>query len=501
MKKTLIVLFSIMILVGALSANGAKEAEASTGPVNLTWLTGVWTNEVDSKGYLKAAALELLNVDLTLNVMPAAQLGQKAQVMITGGDYPEILTLHYGPNSTYKQWADQGVFVGLDKYWNDYPGLVEGFPEEETLKTCRVNGELYMIPILMSSARFNFSLRQDWLDNLGMEVPTTIDEYYQVAKAFREGDPDGDGKKNTYAFGMDKLGGSGPEFILPAFGIEGTFREYYLDDSGKIVPNILHPNAKEALAFLQKCFQEELLYPDSIAQIYGQSRSDFKGGKTGSFLELNESSAEIDSIIQVTDPNAKVVRAEPLHDSEGNQTWFLYSPVWRGNVITQKADSEEKIRGALSLMDWMVGDGSEMRMFGPEGAYWTNRTSSGNPILEGEKLEQFNADGYKSYNVMIRPNKTEAFILAENWGNPSEFNMIKDAFKMYEAYGVYSPATGITTPTMIEMGATLEQIILAGTFDIIAGGKPVSYLDSVIKEWSSKGGTKMLQEMNAEYKK
>ena len=43
--------------------------------------------------------------------------------------------------------------------------------------------------------------RQDWLTKLNLQVPTTVDEYYNVATAFASQDPDGNGKKDTYAFG------------------------------------------------------------------------------------------------------------------------------------------------------------------------------------------------------------------------------------------------------------------------------------------------------------
>lgn len=501
MRKTIIGALLVLLALAPVWGAGQQEAATEEGPVSLNWLVGVWANQVDPNGYFAEAAKEALNVDITIDAMPAAQLTQKTQVLIAGGDYPEMLMM--GPSVSYKQWATQGLFVQLDEYWNDYPGLVSGYPEDLCLVPVRVNGGLYMVPVTLAPSRFNFMVREDWLANVGMDFPTTIEEFYEVAKAFREDDPDNDGQKNTYAFGMDKFGGTTVGIINPGFGIPGNFQGYHIDANGEVQANFLHANAKDALAFLKRCYEEGLLDPDSVTKIYAEQEKDFLAGRTGISLGNNSKAPFIEDQLKASIPSGEIAFGDPLVSDDGKQVWQFYSPVWRGNVITQKADTEAKIRGALSLLDWMIGDGHETTLFGPEGVYWTERGSHGKPLLVGDGLARWSrsGEGYHELRLCASDNDIESYINPDLWADENKVAVQLEAFQRYEPFAVYDPTIGITTPTMVDVGATLSELILAGVFEIIVGGEPVSYLDTVIEEWDARGGSKMLGEIDAEYRR
>ena len=73
-------------------------------------------------------------------------------------------------------------------------------------------------------------IRKDWLDNLGLEVPTTLDELFDVMYAFTYNDPDGNGKNDTWGYGAfieettyESYPGRRFEPLMGAFGVEGTW--------------------------------------------------------------------------------------------------------------------------------------------------------------------------------------------------------------------------------------------------------------------------------------
>ena len=93
------------------------------------------------------------------------------------------------------------------------------------------NGKSYGLASTGSIAKNEgLLIRKDWLDKLGLKVPTTTDELMAVMKAFTFNDPDGNGKADTYGYGAfieitnyEADLGRRFEPILGAFGVDGTW--------------------------------------------------------------------------------------------------------------------------------------------------------------------------------------------------------------------------------------------------------------------------------------
>ena len=67
-------------------------------------------------------------------------------------------------------------------------------------KNASIDGKLYGIYRERPLSRQGIVIRKDWLDNLGLDMPKTVDELYETAKAFTEKDPDQNGKNDTIGF-------------------------------------------------------------------------------------------------------------------------------------------------------------------------------------------------------------------------------------------------------------------------------------------------------------
>lgn len=101
-------------------------------------------------------------------------------------------------------------------------------------------------------------IRQDWLDNLGLEAPTTIDEFEEVIRAFTEDDPDGNGEKDTYGFTYegDTIYNNGwcadPVTIFSVYTGKNLPGQWQEDEDGKLVYGSLDEGNKKALERLAK---------------------------------------------------------------------------------------------------------------------------------------------------------------------------------------------------------------------------------------------------------
>ena len=92
-------------------------------------------------------------------------------------------------------------------------------------------------------------IRQDWLDNLGLKMPTTIEELKEVARAFTEDDPDGNGQNDTYGLAVD-----GVEVLTKSIGtLEGFFECFGLYPGSDAMTFMDDGNGKVCLLYTSRC--------------------------------------------------------------------------------------------------------------------------------------------------------------------------------------------------------------------------------------------------------
>ncbi len=140
-------------------------------------------------------------------IVPQDQFNTKWNLTIASGNLPDVMRMNV---RQFQELSTADAILDVTKYVDEYASpalewlyeLDEGFTRDAST----VNGKLYSVPITGTSPNNTplLWIRKDWLDRVGLEVPTTIDEFMEVARAFRNNDPDGNGKKDTYGLAMNK---------------------------------------------------------------------------------------------------------------------------------------------------------------------------------------------------------------------------------------------------------------------------------------------------------
>lgn len=148
--------------------------------------------------------------------------------------------------------------------WNVYadkiPSVLENMGEDQIAYYTTEDGKLRALGGMPGGQIWSFMIRQDWLDNLGLEMPTTPDELLEVMKAFTFDDPDGNGVDDTYGF-TAAGGGSG-------IGELGNFQlmfgnpNFYITDEKTVSHPILDGSYKEFLDFAKRIVDEKVIDPD-----------------------------------------------------------------------------------------------------------------------------------------------------------------------------------------------------------------------------------------------
>lgn len=247
-----------------------------------------WNSTIQFEEYEKRLGLKL---DATTYTNEA--WSSKVTLMLAGNEMPDILAMGNSPmsRSDLEKYAADGYFLDLSKYLDLMPHLkeyMELYPEYAKAITAN-DGSIYGLTYLndwCTSTLYPYVfLSQSWLDNVGMERPETLDDLYQVLKAFKEQDANGNGDPDDEI----PMGLAGSTYfaselpILWAFGINS--RDYaffeHADENGKVGLWDASDNYKAFLKYMNKLYEEELINQDAYVIDPEELKSMAEDGKIG----------------------------------------------------------------------------------------------------------------------------------------------------------------------------------------------------------------------------
>lgn len=293
------------------------------------------------------------NVHIDWIQVPDKEATEKLNVLMAGGNYPEIILNGSFSNAQQLLYGQQGIFQPLNDLIEEYGFYVsKAFDEYETVKDDLIlpDGNIYSLPIINDvyhgSAGQKMWIYMPWLEKLDLEMPTNTEEFYQVLKAFKTDDPNENGKKDEIP-----LAGAitGPQtgidgFIMCAF-IYNDMENRLIVEKGKIDAVYNKPEWREGLRYMHKLYKEELLAPESFTQ----DRDQFQQmGENPEVVLLGAASSLFPGVfteVSLASPSGRWLEYKsvpPLKGPDGCQI-TRYSPV-RGNshfTITDKCKDPE----------------------------------------------------------------------------------------------------------------------------------------------------------------
>jgi putative aldouronate transport system substrate-binding protein len=252
-----------------------------------TYENNIWTRRYkDDLGII-------ISIDFTADGSSGAY-NNRLNLALASGDLPDIVS--EVPYQLFRQAVDGGLVTDITEIYDQYAGermkaIKQRYPA--AFDYASVNGRLYGMAGLNDNRQFATVLwiRDDWLKNLGLDAPTTIDELVEVARAFTFKDPDGNGLNDTYGLGLQN-GLVSANFghitgILSAFGVPAYEHSlYYREENGKINFSYLNPGTKDALRLVQRMYREGLVDPEFNVKDTNKYADDIASGKVGMHFGL-----------------------------------------------------------------------------------------------------------------------------------------------------------------------------------------------------------------------
>jgi putative aldouronate transport system substrate-binding protein len=221
--------------------------------VGIAWPTIVYPEGDDiNNNVWKRAYQSKYGITVTNEwAVPSDQYEQRVNLMLSSGDLPDYFQ---ASPTQFKQLADEDRIMDVTDVYNNATDRVKNAVTEGgpvPLDSATIDGRIMAIPH-STVAREGASVlwvRKDWLEAVGMEPPTTIDELLAVAEAFVSQDVNGQG--NAVGLGLDNQ----LDYASGFFAGHGAYRGIWLDDgSGALAYSSIQPPVKEALGKLQALY-------------------------------------------------------------------------------------------------------------------------------------------------------------------------------------------------------------------------------------------------------
>ena len=247
-------------------------------------------SEMETLNYIA----DQLNIDIEWIVVGADGWEERVNLMFASGDLPDIIMKGSIPNLS--RVVEDGQLVAVDELMDAYSTglkpLLEQYPSVDTAARA-ADGKLYAIPGINTlsanlTSHRNLWINQTWMDNLGLETPTTTEELLDVLRAFRDEDADGDGNPNNeIPYTVEDSGATHtarPDIIAGLFGLYSNFGydNVQLVD-GKVSFLKTDEVWKQVLQYMNVMYAEGLLDNEVFTQTSDMSIGKISSGNIGVF--------------------------------------------------------------------------------------------------------------------------------------------------------------------------------------------------------------------------
>ncbi|MCD7820502.1 MAG: extracellular solute-binding protein [Lachnospiraceae bacterium] len=349
---------------------------------------------------------------------PLNQGSEQFSFLLADGNLPDLMEyswINY-PGGPEKAIQD-GVIYELTDIMNEYCPNLKKYLEEnpdidKMIKTDE--GHYYCFPFIRGDESLcntiGLMLRQDWLDVLGMDVPSTIDEWHEVLVAFR--DQMGADSPFSYEYTMGALTNANP--FAYAFG---TCREFYLGEDGQVHFGPAEDGYKQYLELFHQWYAEGLLDQNLATLSLDQVSAKITTGEAGASIGWAGSrmGTWINTAVQ-TNPDYMLVCAPYPTLSKGDDPEMgQIDNQYPGQGCVAITTSCTEIEAAARLLDYAYSEEGHMLFnFGIKGESYV--MIDGYPTFADEVIN--NADGWsvaQSLSAYIRGNYNGPFVQDERY--------------------------------------------------------------------------------------
>lgn len=343
---------------------------------------------------------EKTNVKMNITTLSLSELEEKTNLMLSAGDYPDVF---FKAGGTAEKYISQDIIQPLEDYMEtyapNYTALIEALPGGWADVTSG-DGHIYSfyrVSTEQNAAPFSIPymyINTQWLENLGLEMPHDPDSFYEVMKAFKEQDADGDGDATNEVPLIFAGGNIIPvDDILPYFGfnMESFTSGWALsEDESTVEYYAITDRYKEALAYMAKLYQEGIMHKDSLTLTHDQVESMAQSGTAiGCFVAWDPQYTIGAYDASLSYEENLVTQYKGMTPWDGGKATSASTLASGGMYITDKCERPEVV---VAWTDLLYSEETTMLSnYGKEGITFN--------FVEDGKAELINVDGLVNSNT------------------------------------------------------------------------------------------------------
>ncbi|HIT09029.1 MAG TPA: extracellular solute-binding protein [Candidatus Merdivicinus faecavium] len=358
------------------ASTGTSESSESEEPTTIRIFNRLNAEVAVEDNPLLAEIENRLNLVIEYEAPPINNYNERLQITMASGDLPDIIYNWGGADSNYEQWAADGLLAELDDYIPNYENIVANVPESmmEAMRSTNT-GKIHAIAKPNMVNYWGMVINQQWLDNLDLEVPTTLDEFKEVMHAFTYDDPDGNGVDDTYGFSTAVTGTAVDiPYISNAFGLGDV-----VDKDGNPSTRYCRTEYIDYLEFLRECYLDGSFDPEYFTNAYMADAEKLRAQTIGAYSSFQTGVHQQLAYMDEETCLSTFTYAAPLENVyTGKPTVYSAPPIWGCWMISADADVEK----CLELIDWGNGDeGFVLMNLGIEGVDYESYDAEAHSVV------------------------------------------------------------------------------------------------------------------------
>ena len=409
MKKLLALALTLCLVLAAIPASAAELLSAAdTYPLNstkkITWYVQdgmepheAYANYTESPFHM--GLIENLGVDIEFMFPTTGTDGGvfTNTLLADPDDLPEIMKGYFMDNANL--YLEDGLIWDLTPYIQEYAPAYYAWLQtnpayDRAMKTD--NGQYYAFGFFREDGGWNDTylgpvVRKDWLEECGLEIPTTIAEFENMIRVFNEKY----GAKFSFAYSRFQSAG-----LQGSFGAYGTADVSYFVKDGKVGLGQAQPEYRTYMTWLNKLWDEGLMDQDVLTlddtSIKAKIHNDQVGVAITSMGQVNLWNKEREA-----DGKEAIWIGIPYPKDENGEISSVFGGFGIGThttVITKAAD-EETMKLCLQILDYAyTAEGFLYWNYGTEGVSWNWDESTGLPAFTALVNDDPASDPMRKYN-------------------------------------------------------------------------------------------------------
>jgi putative aldouronate transport system substrate-binding protein len=481
---------SASLLAGcANQGEAAKGADA--GPQTITIMANLYTTEVPSDRIEKLLE-EKTGTQLEIQWVPDGSYEEKLNAAFATGTLPKVTYLKNQTSlNLFRDAIRNNQFWEVGTLLKDYPNLQK--LDRAVLANTAVDGKIYSLYKETPASRSGIIYRKDWADSLGLSAPKTIDDVYQMLKAFKEKDPDKNGLADTIGL-ADRN-----DLVYGAFKTVASWYStpnYFEVKNGAIVPEFADPAYLETMKFFKRLHEEGLMNQDFPVTSKNDQQSLFISGKAGMYIgsmgdvvSLHKKMTDVNPNIQLEVQN--VIEGGP----KGYGIWGV--PGFGNAVLFPKSSvkTEAELKGILAFYDKLMSPELGLLIYsGLEGEHYNMKDGKVAPVSD-VKLTDREVKPYQSLQVG-GPSTIDTLVFYHDLPVKAK---AEELTLDNNKYLISDPTAALDSKTFSERGVRLQEIIKDATYMFILGRLDEAGFQKEVERWKNEGGNEILKEFTVSY--